>query len=69
MDVTHIIALGLLIVVGLSLLGSIVSNSSARNAAVWVLIFVGVTAVSSQWDEISRNFSLVLREKSKQVAA
>ncbi len=56
MDVTQIIALGLLIVVGLSLLGSIVSNNSARNAAVWVLIFVGVTAVSSQWDEISRNF-------------
>lgn len=56
MDAGQIIALGLLIVISLSLLGSLLSHGGLRNALIWVLIFLGFMAVSSQWDDISRQF-------------
>ncbi len=56
MDTEQIIALGLLVVIGLSLLGSILSHGGLRNALIWVLIFGSLTALSSQWDQIAGQF-------------
>lgn len=56
MDAGHLIALGLLIVVSLSFLGSLLSHGGLRNALIWVLIFVGFTVISAQWDEVRNAF-------------
>lgn len=57
MDAGQIIALGFLILLGFSLLASILHNSALRNALIWGLIFVGIWGVTSNWDDISRDFS------------
>ena len=56
MDAGQIIALGLLIVISLSLLGSMLSHGGLRNALIWVLIFLGFVAVGSQWEEVRTSF-------------
>jgi len=56
MDVEHIIALGVLALLGVSLLGSILAHGTLRNALIWVLIFAGFMGVANSWDTISRDF-------------
>ena len=57
MDAGQIIALGFLIVIGFSMLGSILHNGALRNALIWSLIFLGVFGIANNWDEISSDFN------------
>ncbi|MCF2872647.1 TIGR02281 family clan AA aspartic protease [Octadecabacter sp. G9-8] len=57
MDAGQIIALGFLILLGFSLLGSILHNGALRNALIWGLIFIGMFGVANNWDDISRDFT------------
>lgn len=57
METTHVLALGLLGILTLSLLGALLSRSAAlRNATVWVLIFGGVMYGAGVWDDVSYRF-------------
>ncbi len=56
MDIGLIIALAILALLTLSFFGSALRHDGARNAMIWGLIFVGVTVVASEWDNVSRAF-------------
>lgn len=57
METTHVLALGLLALLTVSLLGALISRSPAlRNAMVWVLIFGGVMYGAGVWDDVSYRF-------------
>ena len=58
LDAGQIIALALLGIIGMSLLGSLLSNQTQlRNGFIWVLIFFGMMAVVGMWDDISADFA------------
>ncbi|MEN8918645.1 MAG: TIGR02281 family clan AA aspartic protease [Octadecabacter sp.] len=57
LDAGQLIALAFLIILGLSLLGSILNNSTQlRNALIWIAIFGGMFMFSSQLDTASSTF-------------
>ena len=57
LDAGQLIALAFLAVLGLSFLGSVLSNSTQlRNALIWIAIFGGMFMFSGQWDSISSTF-------------
>lgn len=56
MEIGQIIGIGLLVLLALSLLGSALSNNGARNALIWVLIFLGFTWVAAEWDTFRGEF-------------
>jgi aspartyl protease family protein len=56
MDVGQIIAIALLLILAMSLFGSLLKSARLRNALIWVLIFGGVIFGAGGWDEISRTF-------------
>lgn len=56
MDAGQIIALGFLILLGFSFLGSILNHGGLRNALIWGLILLGFIGVANNWDTISRDF-------------
>lgn len=55
MDIGQIIAVALLLILGLSLFGSLLKSTRMRNALVWLLIFGGVIFGAGGWDEISQS--------------
>jgi len=57
MDTGQIIALGFLVVVGLGLLSTMLTRKGIRDGLLWVLIFFGLIAVTSQWDAIKGEFT------------
>jgi aspartyl protease family protein len=56
MDVGQIIAIALLLILALSLFGSLLKSARLRNAVIWVLIFGGFIFGAGGWDEISRSY-------------
>lgn len=57
MDAGQIIALGFLLILGVSFIGSILNHGGLRNAMIWTLIFFGFIGVTAMWDEIKGEFS------------
>ncbi|WP_044043750.1 retropepsin-like aspartic protease family protein [Octadecabacter antarcticus] len=56
MDVGKIVGIALLLILSLSLFGSLFKSARMRNALIWVLIFGSVIFGAGGWDEISRSF-------------
>lgn len=56
MDAGQIIALGFLVVIGFSFIGSMISHGGFRNALIWALIFLGVLAAANSWEDIRADF-------------
>jgi len=56
MDIELIVAFAVLGFLVLSFFGSALRHTGARNAMIWALIFVGVTYVGSEWENVARSF-------------
>lgn len=52
----ELISIAFLIIISLSLLGSILSHGGLRNALIWVTIFLGMMMIANNWDSIARDF-------------